>query len=321
MMLSSRGHNNIFLSALLLCPSLSLAFSLDCKYIRVDETSFNFEALGGPHTVSNSDNSTPPSNTTYTIDICDFLRPGSSEQKCPQGTRICGVETFFPEEREKGPETTAFPIAGDYIHKNWRLEPALTRLKTSKLETDKNKEGVRLELHGGRRPFNNDGKKQKAAIEFLCDPGRTGNEGNENTSRPQDGKDDNESERARKRAAKSDKNEKSIHVVKYDTSDDKDDVLHLEWFTKHACENESDVPTSSGHWGFFTWLVIIVFLGVASYLIFGSWLNYNRYNARGWDLLPHGDTIREVPYLMKDWGRRVVNTVQGGGSRGGYSAV
>lgn len=63
------------------------------------------------------------------------------------------------------------------------------------------------------------------------------------------------------------------------------------------------------------------FLVTAAYLIFGSWLNYNRYGARGWDLLPHGDTIRDVPYLLKDWTRRVLNTIQGGGSRGGYSAV
>ena len=41
-------------------------------------------------------------------------------------------------------------------------------------------------------------------------------------------------------------------------------------------------------------------------------LNYNRYGARGWDLLPHGDTIRDVPYLFKDWMRRVLNTIQGG---------
>lgn len=64
-----------------------------------------------------------------------------------------------------------------------------------------------------------------------------------------------------------------------------------------------------------------VFLATASYLIFGSWLNYTRYGARGWDLLPHGDTLRDVPYLFKDWTRRVLNTVQGSGSRGGYSAV
>lgn len=63
------------------------------------------------------------------------------------------------------------------------------------------------------------------------------------------------------------------------------------------------------------------FMGIAAYLIFGSWLNYNKYSARGWDLVPHSETIRDVPYLFRDWIRRVVNTIQGGGSRGGYSAV
>ena len=64
-----------------------------------------------------------------------------------------------------------------------------------------------------------------------------------------------------------------------------------------------------------------VFLATASYLIFGSWLNYNRYGARGLDLLPHGDTLRDVPYLLRDLVRRALNTLQSTGSRGGYSAV
>lgn len=64
-----------------------------------------------------------------------------------------------------------------------------------------------------------------------------------------------------------------------------------------------------------------VFLGVAAYLIFGSWLNYSRYGARGWDLLPHGDTIRDVPHLLREWARRVLGTVQGHGGSRGYSAV
>ena len=75
----------------------------------------------------------------------------------------------------------------------------------------------------------------------------------------------------------------------------------------------------------FCWAPLIfqrsAFLAIAAYLIFGSWLNYTRYGARGWDLVPHGDTIRDVPYLLKDWTRSVLNTVQGTGSRGGYSAV
>lgn len=64
-----------------------------------------------------------------------------------------------------------------------------------------------------------------------------------------------------------------------------------------------------------------LFMVIAAYLIFGSWLNYTRYGARGWDLVPHGDTIRDVPYLMKDLLRSVLNSVQGSGTRGGYSAV
>lgn len=64
-----------------------------------------------------------------------------------------------------------------------------------------------------------------------------------------------------------------------------------------------------------------IFLAIAAYLIFGSWLNYTRYGARGLDLLPHGDTLRDVPYLMKDLIRRALNTLQSTGSRGGYSAV
>jgi hypothetical protein len=135
------------------------------------------------------------------------------------------------------------------------------------------------------------------------------------------------------------------HQLKYDNSaliwdsygpseageEDKADVLKLTWYTKLVCPDssspddgksgdDSDVPSSSS-WGFFTWLVIIVFLGTAAYLILGSWFNYQRFGARGWDLLPHGDVIRDIPYLIGDWVRKVLNTVQGSGARGGYTAV
>lgn len=117
-------------------------------------------------------------------------------------------------------------------------------------------------------------------------------------------------------------------------------VLRIRWKTIHACEDEAGKSSGSGsHWGFFTWFIIMsvssrntksssltyfsnsLFLLVAAYLIFGSWLNYNRHGARGWDLLPHGDTIRDIPYLLKDWGRAVVDTVQGTHTRGGYNQI
>lgn len=152
-----------------------------------------------------------------------------------------------------------------------------------------------------------------------------------------DGKDD--------KGDNDDKNDKaSLQFVSYKEEHDKRDVLRLKWRTKYACEKRSDSgdgdhDSPSSHWGFFTWMFIMcvdhcialkienanisysLFLGVAAYLIFGSWLNYSQYGARGWDLLPHGDTLRDIPYAVKEYIRSVIGAIQGNGSRGGYSAV
>jgi len=151
-------------------------------------------------------------------------------------------------------------------------------------------------------------------VEFICDPSLEGNEG-----------DSTDKAGAAEEKEDGDKkpSEQPLQFISYDNVEgQKIGTLRLEWRTKYACEKaENGGKSKSGGWGFFTWLVIIVFLVVAAYLIFGSWLNYNRYGARGWDLLPHGDTIRDLPYLMKDFVRRVVTTLQGRGSRGAYSAI
>jgi len=166
-------------------------------------------------------------------------------------------------------------------------------------------------MNGGYKIENGEKKKQKAKIKFVCDK-RTGLE---NLPSPED----RYPEKIRRDDIDS---SPSLEFVSYKDEDDVG-VLQLKWRTLHACENAKDEEDrlKGQRWGFFTWFVIIAFLSTATYLIFGSWLNYNRHGARGWDLLPHSDTIRDVPYLLKDWVRRVLNSVQGGGSRGGYAAV
>lgn len=76
--------------ALLLAP-LPAAAMLDCKHIRVDDVSFNLEALGGPHSVVTSQWHPPTyTNTSYTVDICAPLkRKGDvkKEEQCPSFTR------------------------------------------------------------------------------------------------------------------------------------------------------------------------------------------------------------------------------------------
>lgn len=192
-----------------------------------------------------------------------------------------------------------------------------------------------MRLGGGQ--YLDDKKTKKdagAVIEFQCDPTRSGLEGistEEDTAEEQ--------LRAKEDGDESGDKSRSLRFQSFGPADNESYVLKLDWKTRYACDDylSSKKGGSSNHWGFFTWFIVMyafpsldgiritnqgsLFLCISAYLIFGSWLNYNRYGARGWDLLPHGDTIRDVPYILQDWFRRVVNTLQGTGSRGGYSAV
>ena len=316
---------------LLLVPAAVSAVQLDCKKILVDGQKFNFEKLGGPKTVHNIE-SKPPSivNTTFTVDLCDPLKKEKDtkkEQNCLTGTRVCAKEYDYPAGAGEV-LSRVIPIAGEYTASHGRaLDPKYTRLKDSASNSE-GKEGVVIELHGGKYPESKKGIAQKAIIEFLCDRDVTGNEGFEGESALVDSlnygamerRDDDEDEDTPD-LPNPDKG-KSLKFLSYGRVGDID-VLRLQWRTEFACEGAADKPSGdgSGGWGFFTWFLIIVFLLVAAYIIFGSWLNYNRYGARGWDLIPHGDTIRDIPYIVKDWGSNVADRLKGGDSRGGYSAV
>ncbi|KAG5354836.1 Autophagy-related protein 27 [Yarrowia sp. B02] len=111
----------------------------------------------------------------------------------------------------------------------------------------------------------------------------------------------------------------------------------ITWKTPAACETSSKKPEDpkkpdekpdpkkpetdpSNSWGWFTWLFIIIVLGVAVYIIGNAWINYDRYGNAGVDLLPHADSLRDVPYLIRDLIQKIVGTFTGS-SRTGYSAV
>lgn len=332
-------------AALLLLPTAISAITLDCSHIRVDEQSFNLKKLGGPKTVHRVRWEKPSiENTTFTLDICKPLEKTKEKDKngkavidCPSGTRICAKEYDYPQGSQ-GFVKRVIGIAGEYTGSDGRgLNPKYTRLKGSAANSD-DKEGVIVELHGGKYPNQKSGTAQKAIIEFLCDKDVTGNEGFGKdavkvtstleataTSVAQYGsmqrREDDDDE-----PSLPDLDEyKNLKFLSYKREGDID-VLRLRWKTKFACEGARDNPDpededKSSGWGFFTWFIIVVFLLAAAYIIFGSWLNYNRYGARGWDLIPHGDTIRDIPYIIKDFGSNVADRVKGGDSRGGYSAV
>jgi len=315
-----------------LFPLLAAAVgSINCDLVIAgkDRTTFNLHELGGPRSVVHRVDEGPSyTNTTYTIDICKPLgkvKHVKADDQCPNGTRLCAIQHQISEDGDSDILKTVFPIAGELIEKGGgNLDSKWQLLKESTSHEDSAKEGLILEMNGGFK--NGDGgkkRKQKAIVEFLCDAGRTGLE---HLPTPEDPYEEAKKKRVvedkdspdNSGEEKPDDNQPSLEFLRYDTDGTDADVLRLRWRTKYACPGENP---QAEHWGLFTWFLIIAFMSTASYLIFGSWLNYNRYGARGWDLLPHGDTIRDVPYLLKDWFRRVLNTVQGGGSRGGYAAV
>ncbi|KAH1511588.1 hypothetical protein KXX06_006052 [Aspergillus fumigatus] len=293
-----------FLSSALFTGLASASGSFDCRNIIAEGIKYDLYGLHGVHTIYHVDKAEDYIvNTTYVLDICKALGKASI-----RGDLKCGTS------------------------KNSAKDAEVTRLKGD------GQEGLLVKLAGGEY-IDKDKKKKdaRAVIEFQCDPDRSGLEGlssveeeeeEEETRRRLVVREDEGDKNKEKDKEKTDPNDgsdpsRSLQFESFGPADDDAYVLKLKWRTRYACDNyvRDRKGDGSSHWGFFTWLIIILFLCVAAYLIFGSWLNYNRYGARGWDLLPHGDTLRDIPYIFQDWLRRVINTLQGSGSRGGYSAV
>lgn len=329
------------LLSLLATPAASM---LHCDNIVASGTKFDLSPLSGPHSVTVSRfDSGNYHNTTYTTDICRALKRKGDvdlEKQCFNGARVCAITRLIgPGDSKLDEVQHVVSIAGELSnHGGGPLDPEVTNLETSDSNSDFKKKGVRIIMNGGIDTISK--RRQRAIIEFECNPDREGTEGEYSPEDKYESGNDplrlrsvtnplfyttDDGEKPAEEIQLGDGKNASLVYVSYGPLSDKDniDVLRLTWRTKHACPRSAGGSggDASSHWGFFTWLVIIVFLGTAAYLIFGSWLNYNRYGARGWDLVPHGDTIRDVPYLLKDWTRRVLNTMQGSGSRGGYSAV
>jgi hypothetical protein len=146
------------------------------------------------------------------------------------------------------------PVAGNFkTTSGGNLDPFWTRLKSSDSKAD----GLSLELNGGK--YNK--KPQRAVIQFICDPDRTGEEQGRQirAAKDEDDKDDKD-----KDGDDDDDEEKpqtsSLTFVSYGPSGDKEDreVLRLDWRTKYACENYAggDGAKKTG-WGFFTWFILM----------------------------------------------------------------
>jgi hypothetical protein len=257
---------------------------------------YDLTGLQGIHAVTHSQ-ITPPSttNTTWFLNPCGKIDSTMypDDNTCPDGTQVCGVTRVSVKDQTLVSEI--IPVSGDF-------DGSVAGTQVSQL--DNNVGGLHVEFLDGRW---GDKEGLKASVDFVCSKDK----------------------------------ESPLEFVDWDG-----DVLSLQIHSRYACplendnppaknpdDNDSDEPPAgdepsdgddsdnSSHWGFFTWLFIVGVLGFGLYVVFTAWFNYNRYGLSGVDLLPHSDTVRDLPYLVRDFGRKVMSTFAGGPSRGGYSAV
>lgn len=192
-------------------------------------------------------------------------------QELTASVSVCGItQTWNPADDpnvEHPIISDVIGVAGAYdLAHGAPLDPVITRLKTS----DKNVEGIDIELHGGRH----DDLKQKAVVSFICDADWTGNEGvdkgkkrslAESAEDEDDEGGDNDNDKDPSERYKQD-TKNALQFVSYQEEGEgsrRMGVLRLDWKTKYACEDadqipdeDDDKPKKAG-WGFFTWFILM----------------------------------------------------------------
>jgi autophagy-related protein 27 len=180
--------------------------------------------------------------------------------------KVCGFRyTSYLDESEK--LGYAFPIAGLEHLGHGAKDAEITRLQ----KQDPDREGLLVKLYGGEylEDHNNSKKATAAVIEFQCDPDRSGLEGLEAL---QEVNLDSDSQRRRRRETVptgddqgDDKDSgggaddsQSLRFKSFKLVDDTY-ILRLDWKTRYSCDNyvKDRDEASNGHWGFFTWLIIM----------------------------------------------------------------
>lgn len=260
-------------------------------------------------------------NVTFTVDICQPLTQVDGvepEYQCPNGTRVCGVdETHYKSGHSA--ITHVFPIAGEFDDRTDTLTPHWSLLKHHKDASSK--DGIRLDISGGvDRAGSGPGVVQMAVIDFVCDAEIEGDDADVDGQKAGDDDDKKDKDDQKDGSDRPDKG-RSLQFVSYqeEFQDPIVKVLRLEWKTKHVCPNRPGGSVPSESWGFFTWLIIIGFLGTAAYLIFSAFSTTGTLTL-SCERLPHVDVLSEIGYFVKELARRAIDWVQSRSS-GGYSSI
>ncbi|EJU04356.1 hypothetical protein DACRYDRAFT_43955, partial [Dacryopinax primogenitus] len=219
------------------------------------------------------------------IDLCKALstKEGVAEgDQCPSGTRVC-LRTTNQKDGVPDRITRVVPIAGDIS----------TDAYKSSLNAEFTGEPLVLTLHGPAYPPapHDPSIPQSLAITFGCSD--------------------------------------SEHAPTYSKYDESKGVLYLDWSSKAGCAQKGAVEPPPDDvnggprrgWSGVGWFFFLLFIIIIGYFGVGAYYNYTQYGASGWDLLPHRDFWRDLPYLLRDITSHLCSTIRPGGSRGGYTSV
>ncbi|KDQ21677.1 hypothetical protein BOTBODRAFT_26104 [Botryobasidium botryosum FD-172 SS1] len=284
-------------SLLLVLASTTYTLAQDhawtCQFSLADPArNYDLSPLAGPHTVQQT-RDTPPSRMLDTVrfDVCKPLARVegiSNADQCAEDTYACLTKTNQKTDHNDR-ITTVIPLA------------STSSLAAKFAALPSPQSGVLLTLHGpSYPPASTPSHPQSLALTLLC--------------------------------AESDSDPK---LTSYEGG-----VASVEWSSKAACPQKSDDPPPPGNesppetapekpgeevksggsgLGMFFFLLILAF---AAYFGLGAYYNYNNYGATGWDLVPHRDFWRDVPYLLRDVATHLCSSVRPGiGGRSGYVSV
>ena len=162
---------------------------------------------------------------------------------------VCAIERLTNTVENVTTVIKTIPIAGEYLTSTGgHLDPKWERMNSSSSSADRERKGIRLQISGGK---DEDGKKQKAIIEFLCKASAEA-ETSEVLTAEDEEKDVKDGEEVE------DEHGGKIRLVSW-KEEHQFEVLRLEWKTQYACEDANDRGDndSGGHWGFFTWFILM----------------------------------------------------------------
>ncbi|KAK9249042.1 autophagy-related protein 27 [Lipomyces tetrasporus] len=258
--------------------------TFDCNTV-VDGIALNLTSLAWDHSVKTT-RSTPPSTTTMTwnINLCAPLAINNqmaANMQCPDGTQVCGIQTVAIDNQNPV-ITQVIPVSGD-------LNGATAQNEVRLLSAQNGEAAVHVRLTGGMW---GEVKEMETNIDFVCDSALT------EVTHDADG------------------DTVGLQVMSWDERS-----LHLQWSTAAVCDQRLirvQQSTNSTAWSIVKYILIAALLILVAYFGITAYVNYSR-GATGVDLLPSSQAVLDIPYVARDFAKKVGNGFSTNSNRDGYA--